>query len=155
MEYAKEYTKVEKIVRLSLYAFVGFILIVLHKILFLPLITDIAENPHCYEILGFSAVDYFWHLIFIGIPASAFIIASVVMLPIGFKGIKEGRFPPKSVKVYKPTVVRTGVIAYFKSGVHVLLPTMILMLSIWGYHQVENMPPIDKQRLDINLCQEN
>ena len=155
MEYATEYTKVEKIVRLSVFACVGLILVVLHQNLLLPLITDIAERPHCYELFGFSAVDYFWHPIFIGIPVSAFAFSSAVMLPIGFMGIKEGRFPPKSVKVYKPTVVKSGAVAYIKSGAHILLPAMILMLSIWGFHQIENMPQIDKQKLDFSLCQEN
>ena len=108
MEYAKEYTKSEKIIRLSLITCMGTILIVIHKSLILPLITDIVDNPHCYQILGYSAKDYFWHLIFIAIPSPALIIASVVLLPIGFKGIKEGRFPPSSAKVYRPILVMTG-----------------------------------------------
>lgn len=154
MEYAKEYTKSEKILRLSLITCMGTILIVIHKILIWPLITDIVDNPHCYQILGYSAKDYFWHWIFIAIPSPALIIASVVLLPIGFKGIKEGCFPPGSVKVYRPTLVTTGATAYFKSAVHTLLPILILVLLILGYHQVENMPPINNQNLDINSCLE-
>ncbi|HHX8561846.1 hypothetical protein ND925_04930 [Vibrio diabolicus] len=152
MEYAEEYTKKEKITRISLFALLGLVLIFCHTTYFRPFISDFGQSPHCYELFGFNGAEYFWHLVFIGFPASAFLI-SIVMLPLGVKGIKEGRFPPESVKVYKPTVIKTGAVAYLKSGVLIIVPAAILALSIWGYYQVDAMPPIDKQKLDYSLCQ--
>jgi len=152
MEYAAEYTKKEKMTRILLFALLGLALIFFHTTYFRPFISDFSQKPHCYELLGFNGADYFWHLVFIGIPTSAFFI-SLVMLPLGIKGIKEGRFPPESVKVYKPTVIKTGALAYFKSGIHIIVPATILALSIWGYHQVDVMPPINKKKLDYSLCQ--
>ncbi|HCG8254260.1 TPA: hypothetical protein NJ905_004588 [Vibrio parahaemolyticus] len=152
MEYAAEYTKKEKITRISLFALLGLGLIFFHTTYFRPFISDFSQRPHCYELFGFNGAEYFWHLVCIGVPASAFLI-SIVMLPLGIKGIKEGRFPPESVKVYKPTVIKTGTVAYFKSGSLVIVPAAILALSIWGYYQVDAMPRIDQQKLDYSLCQ--
>ncbi|WP_274064267.1 hypothetical protein [Vibrio parahaemolyticus] len=152
MEYAAEYTKKEKITRISLFALLGLGLIFFHTTYFRPFISDFSQRPHCYELFGFNGAEYFWHLVFIGVPASAFLI-SIVMLPLGIKGIKEGRFPPESVKVYKTTVIKTGAVAYFKSGSLVIVPAVILALSIWGYYQVDAMPRIDQQKLDYSLCQ--
>ncbi|EHR1282448.1 hypothetical protein ACTBKU_004606 [Vibrio parahaemolyticus] len=152
MEYASEYTKKEKITRISLFTLLGLGLFFFHTTYFRPFISDFSQRPHCYEWLGFNGAEFFWHLVFIGVPAFAFLI-SIVMLPLGIKGIKEGRFPPESVKVYKPTVIKTGAVAYFKSGILIIVPTTTLALSIWGYYQVDAMPPIDQQKLDYSLCQ--
>ncbi len=52
MEYADEYTKKEKVVRFSVFTILGLAVIAFHKFLFLPLVTDFVERPHCYEFLG-------------------------------------------------------------------------------------------------------
>ncbi|PQJ62774.1 hypothetical protein [Photobacterium angustum] len=153
MEYAKEYTKKEVIIRLSLFASLGFVAIVANSYWFQPMVEDFGNRPHCYEFWGFNGADYVWHILFIGLPLSLFIIVGIAMFPLGIKGIKEGRFPPRSVKVYKRTAIKTGAIAYFKSVICILSPTVVLILSIWGYTQVSDMPPIDKQKLDYSLCQ--
>ncbi|EGQ8503832.1 hypothetical protein BS017_RS23080 [Vibrio parahaemolyticus] len=152
MEYAEEYTTKEKVIRLTVFILLALAIIAFHKIWFLPLVTDFGERPHCYELLGLNGADYVWHLVFIGLPISLFIVV-VFMLPFGISGLKEGRFPPKSMKVYKPTVVKRGTTAYFKSGFFILVPVITLLFAIWGYHQVDSMPPLDRQKLNPHLCQ--
>ncbi|EJV9314143.1 hypothetical protein [Shewanella algae] len=152
MEYADEYTKKEKVVRFSVFTILGLAAIAFHKFLFLPLVTDFVERPHCYEFLGLNGADYVWHLVFVGLPFSLFVVLAF-MLPIGIKGVKEGRFPPKSMKVYKLTAVKRGTAAYFKSGICILGPVLALLLTFWGYHQVDSMPPIDSKNLSPHLCQ--
>ncbi|WP_413113504.1 hypothetical protein [Thaumasiovibrio sp. DFM-14] len=152
MEYAQEYTKKEKIIRLTVFTLLGLAVITCHKLWFLPLVADFGERPHCYDFFGLNGADYVWHLMFICLPFSLFIVV-IFMLPIGVSGLKEGRFPPKSMKVYKPTIVKRGATAYFKSGVLILAPVIALLCTIWGWHQVDNMPPLDKQKLSTHLCQ--
>ncbi|MFW1030857.1 hypothetical protein ACEWA3_22430 [Vibrio parahaemolyticus] len=152
MEYAEEYTQKEKGIRIIVFFLLGLAAIALHKFWFLPLMTDFVERPHCYEFLGLNGADYVWHLVFVGLPFFLFIVLAF-MLPIGIKGAKEGRFPPKSMKVYKPTVVKRGAVAYLQSGVCILAPVIVLLFVIWGYHQVDSMPPLDAKELSSHLCQ--
>ncbi|EJL7851717.1 hypothetical protein NM008_004610 [Vibrio parahaemolyticus] len=152
MEYAEEYTKKEKGIRFSAFFLLGLAVITLHKFWFLPLVSDFVERPHCYEFLGLNGADYLWDLVFVGLPFSLFIVF-VFMLPVGMRGVKEGRFPPKSMKVYKPTIVKRGAIAYLKSGTCILAPVIALLFVIWGYHQVDNMPPLDAKEFSPHLCQ--
>ncbi|EGR1768205.1 hypothetical protein RII68_004735 [Vibrio parahaemolyticus] len=152
MEYAEEYTKKEKAIRFSAFFLLGLAAIVLHKFWFLPLVSDFVERPHCYEFLGFNGADYLWDIVFVGLPFSLFIVF-VFMLPVGIRGVKEGRYPPKSMKVYKPTVVKRGAVAYLKSGICILAPVIALLFVIWGYHQVDNMPPLNAKELSPHLCQ--
>ena len=152
MEYAEEYTKKEKIIRFTVFIILGFAVIIFNKLWFLPLVTDFAGRPHCYEFLGMNGADYIWHLFFFGFPVS-FFIAVIFMLPVGIQGVREGRYPPKSMKVYKVTVVNRGVIAYLRSGIFILAPAITLLLAIWGYHQIDNMPPFGERKLNPQLCQ--
>ncbi|ELP5730860.1 hypothetical protein QTV44_004182 [Vibrio vulnificus] len=152
MEYAEEYTKKEKVIRLSVFILLALSVVAFNNLWLLPLVTDFGEQPHCYELFGLNGADYVWHLLFIGLPVSLFIVV-LFMLPRGISGLKEGRFPPKSMKVYKPTVVKRGASAYLKSGAHILFPVITLLFAIWGYHQVDIMPPLNKQKLSLHVCQ--
>ncbi|EPN4000893.1 hypothetical protein ACTZ91_004646 [Vibrio parahaemolyticus] len=152
MEYAEEYTKKEKGIRFSAFFLLGLAAIALHKFWFLSLVSDFVERPRCYEFLGLNGADYLWDIVFVGLPFSLFIVFAF-MLPVGMRGVKEGRYPPKSMKVYKPTVVKRGAVAYLKSGTCILAPVIALLFVIWGYHQVDNMPPLDAKELSPHLCQ--
>ncbi|ASO31097.1 hypothetical protein CG015_18265 [Vibrio anguillarum] len=152
MEYADQYTKKEKTIRFTVFVILGLAVIAFNKFVFFPLMTDFGGRPHCYEFLGLNGADYIWHLVFVGLPFSLFIVF-VFMLPVGIQGVKEGRFPPKSMKVYKLTVVKRGTIAYLKSGICILAPVIALLFVIWGYYQVDNMPPFDATKLSPQLCQ--
>ncbi|WP_394209822.1 hypothetical protein [Enterovibrio calviensis] len=151
MEYAKEYSKKEKIVRFSLFTLFGMVAIVAHKVWLQPLFNDFGQRPHCYELLGLNGAEYIWHLLLIGLPVSFFLVASF-MLPIGITGLREGRYPPRAMKVYRPTVVKKGLAAYFRSSIFLLLPFLVLLMAIWGFQQVDKMPVIDKEKLSTHLC---
>ncbi|MBM4869345.1 hypothetical protein HYO49_22875 [Vibrio parahaemolyticus] len=103
-----------------------------------------------FTILGLAVIAF--HK-FLFLPLVTDFVVLAFMLPIGIKGVKEGRFPPKSMKVYKLTAVKRGTAAYFKSGICILGPVMALLLTFWGYHQVDSMPPIDSINLSPHLCQ--
>ncbi|MGF1868894.1 hypothetical protein [Photobacterium indicum] len=152
MEFAKEYTKKEKFIRISLLTSLALVAIFTNNLWLKSLLTDFGERPHCYELLGFNGADYVWHLFLVGFPTLIFILISFFLLPAGIQGLREGRFPPRSCKVYKPTLVRKGGKAYLRAGINLLLPTIVLLSVVWGYQQVDDMPVINKEKFDAHLC---
>lgn len=151
MEYAQEYSKKEKAVRILAGVFVGSVIYFLHTIWLIPIINDVVSRPHCFEWLGFNLADYFWYLVMVGVPLFAFTM-SWILIPRGIAGIRERRFPPKAVKVYRPTKVKTGFLAWLISAMHLLIPFVFLILAAWGYLQAAHFPTFNKQALDLNLC---
>lgn len=151
MEYAQEYSKKEKTVRILTGVFVGGVIYFIHISWLIPIINDVVSRPHCFEWLGFNLADYFWYLVMVGVPLFAFTM-SWILIPRAIAGIRERRFPPKAVKVYRPTKVKTGFLAWLISGMHLFIPLVLLLLAAWGYLQAPYFPAFDKQVLDPNLC---
>ncbi|MGF1736186.1 hypothetical protein [Photobacterium satsumensis] len=147
MEYAPEYTLREKVTRVSVLACLGLLVIVSVKRWLEPVMNTFSERPHCYEFYGFNAAEHLWHIAFVGIPLSAWLLASLVMLPIGIRGLRDKQFPPKSMKVFKPTVICRGMVGKVKSTAFFIVPTLMLFISVWGYAQAEKLSPIDVSRL--------
>ena len=93
-----------------------------------------------------------WHSLFVALPfACAFIIA-IFTIPIGYKGLVHSQFPPKGVKVYKPTKILRGWKGYIKSILHLLIPVLLILFSIWGYFQVDKMPHQVPENFDYGVC---
>lgn len=73
-------------------------------------------------------------------------------VPIGYKGLRHKQFPPKGIKVYKPTKVQRGWQASAKSILHLLIPASFVAISIWGYFQVDKMPHKVDENFDYSVC---
>ena len=138
-EYAPEYTSKEKLVRVMSVGVLGVGVFGLYKFIAKPYLEGIASDPECYEIMGISGVEFVWNLIFFGYPFLMFVLTVVLMLPLGIRGFIEGQFPPRGVKVYKPTVIRRGALGVFFSAVHIVLPASAFGLTVWGHFQIDIM----------------
>jgi hypothetical protein len=76
----------------------------------------------------------------------------IVTVPIGYKGIIHKQFPPKGMKVYKPTKILRGRRGNLKSVFYLLIPTFLILFSIWGYFQVDHMPHEVPEDFDYDAC---
>ncbi|MEZ9139105.1 MULTISPECIES: hypothetical protein [unclassified Shewanella] len=96
-----------------------------------------------------------WHALFVGLPLFSAVIIGLVTVPLGYKGIIHKQFPPKGVKVYKPTSILRGWKASGKSILHLLTPSLFILFSVWGYFQVEQMPHEIPDDFDLSVCETN
>lgn len=152
MEYAQEYTKKEKTIRILLAILLALPVFVLSVEWLNPMMKDFGKRPHCYELFDLNGADYLWHIIFIAMPALLFLFTAFALIPKGITSLKESRFPPSNVKVYRPTRVKTGAIARITAMFHLAFPLLFLAVVIWGFQQVDKMPAFDKNTFDSQLC---
>jgi hypothetical protein len=125
---------------------------VISKIWYLPFLNWYVDTVHCHKPFGYSGISVLWHSIFVGIPLFCAVIIGVVTVPIGYKGIIQSQFPPKGMKVYKPTKILRGWKGNLKSLFHLLVPAFLVLLSICGYFQVEQMPHEVPEKFDYSVC---
>jgi len=138
-EYAPEYTRKEKLVRVMSIGALGVGVLGLYNFIAEPYLEGIASDPECYEIMGMSGAEFVWNLMFFWYPFLMFVLTVVLMLPLGIRGFIEGQFPPRGVKVYKPTVIRRGAQGVFFSVVHIVLPGTAFGVTVWGHFQIDIM----------------
>ncbi|MGF1684258.1 hypothetical protein [Photobacterium minamisatsumaniensis] len=153
MKYAEKYTKREKIIRISVFGGIAFVCVLLAEFWFFPLLGDIARNPYCFQVAGHYVVDYIWHFLMVGIPFSIFLLLAITILPIGVRGLKSGQFPPKGMKVFKLTQIKTGTVARAKSFALILLPVLVFASSVWGYMKVQSMPEVERKQPVVIECE--
>ncbi len=101
-EYAPQYSKKQKIIRVVIAGVFCILAGVLFKLEGEPLLQAVAKAPECYEVFGMSGLELLVHILFFWVPLSVFLLAAVLMLPLGVRGLIEGQFPPKGVKVFIP-----------------------------------------------------
>ncbi len=89
---------------------------------------------------------------FVAIPLFGAFIIGLVTVPIGYKGLLHRQFPPKGMKVLKPTKIQKGWQANLKSIFHLLIPASLVIFSIWGYFQVDKMPHEVPEDYDYSVC---
>ncbi|ENC6707148.1 hypothetical protein [Vibrio harveyi] len=151
-EYAPQYSRKEKIIRVAI-AGVFFVLAgVLFKLEGEPLLQAVAEAPECYEVFGMQGLELLVHILFFWIPLSVFLLTAVLMLPLGVRGLIEGQFPPKGVKVFRPTAIQRGKLGTFKSLIHLLLPLLCFGFVVWGNGQIEPMMEIFQPKQGETTC---
>lgn len=138
-EYAPQYSKKEKIIRVAIAGVFCVLVGVLFKLEGEPLLQAVAEAPECYEVFGMQGLELLVHILFFWVPLSMFLFSAVLMLPLGVRGLIEGQFPPKGVKVFRPTVIQRGKLGMFKSLIHLLFPLLCFGFVVWGNGQIEPM----------------
>jgi len=130
----------------------GLFIIITHNKWVFPFISWYAETVHCHTPLGYSGISGLWHSVFVGLPLFCAFIIGVIAVPIGYKGLIDKQFPPKGMKVYKATKILRGWKGKFKSIFHLLMPSFLVLVAIWGYFQVEQMPHEVDKDFDYSVC---
>ncbi|GBK99731.1 hypothetical protein VH1709_contig00036-0046 [Vibrio harveyi] len=151
-EYAPQYSKQEKLIRVAIAGVFGLLVGVLFKLEGEPLLQAVAEAPECYEVFGMQGLELLVHILFFWIPLSVFLLTAVLMLPLGVRGLIEGQFPPKGVKVFRPTAIQRGKLGTFKSLIHLLLPLLCFGFVVWGNGQIEPMMEIFQPKQGETTC---
>lgn len=153
MDYAPEYSPKEKRLRVLLLTLLTLVLWAFFEKVFQPILNSFVENPHCYELFGYNGADYFWHLFIVGIPLSITLILAITVLPLGIRGLREGQFPPKGMKVFKPTPIRKDWKGKLQSTLLVALPISSLLVCLWGYLHMHELPEVDITQFAPATCQ--
>ncbi|WP_186174724.1 hypothetical protein [Vibrio jasicida] len=151
-EYAPQYSKKEKIIRVAIAGVFCVLVGVLFKLKGEPLLQAVAEAPECYEVFGMQGLELLVHILFFWMPLSVFLLTAVLMLPLGVRGLIEGQFPPKGIKVFRPTVIQRGKLGTFKSLIHLLFPLLCFGFVVWGNSQIEPMMEMFQSNQGISNC---
>ncbi|EKO3816893.1 hypothetical protein NTH32_003689 [Vibrio harveyi] len=151
-EYAPQYSKKEKIIRVTIAGVFCVLVGMLFKLKGEPLLQAVAKAPECYEVFGMSGLELLVHILFFWVPLSVFLLTAVLMLPLGVRGLIEGQFPPKGVKVFRPTAIQRGKLGTFKSLIHLLLPLLCFGFVVWGNGQIEPMMEIFQPKQGETTC---
>ncbi|MEZ9078994.1 hypothetical protein [Vibrio harveyi] len=151
-EYAPQYSKQEKLIRVAIAGVFCVLAGVLFKLEGEPLLQAVAEAPECSQMFGISGLELLVHILFFWMPLSMFLLSAVLMLPLGVRGLIEGQFPPKGVKVFRPTVIQRGKLGTFKSLIHLLLPLLCFGFVVWGNGQIEPMMEIFQPKQGETTC---
>jgi hypothetical protein len=118
-----------------------------------PFISWYADTVHCHNPLGYSGISVLWYSLFVGLPLFSALLVGLPLVPLGIKGLRHKQFPPKGVKVYKPTKILRGWQANVKSIFHLFIPAFFVLFSIWGYFQVDSMPQKATEDFDYSVCE--
>ncbi|EKM28379.1 TPA: hypothetical protein ACRZZI_000595 [Vibrio harveyi] len=151
-EYAPQYSKKEKVIRVVIAGVFGLLAGVLFKFKGEPLLQAVVEAPECYQMFGMSGLELLVHILFFWMPLSVFLLTAVLMLPLGAHGLIEGQFPPKGVKVFRSTVIQRGKLGTFKSLIHLLFPLLCFGFVVWGNGQIEPMMEIFQPKQGETTC---
>lgn len=153
-EYAPQYSKKEKLIRVVIAGVFGLLAGVLFKLEGEPLLQAVAEAPECSQMFGISGLELLVHILFFWMPLSMFVLTAVLMLPLGVRGLIEGQFPPKGVKVFRPTAIQRGKLGTLKSLIHLLFPLLCFGFVVWGNGQIEPMMEMFNGE-DVNVTCQN
>ncbi len=130
----------------------GLFIIITHNKWVFPFISWYADTAHCHSPLGYSGISVLWYSLFVGMPLLCAFIIGVVTVSIGYKGITQKQFPSKGMKVYKLTKILRGWKGDLKSAFHLSIPALLILLSIWGYFQVDKMPHEVGKGVNYSVC---
>lgn len=150
--YAEQYSKREKLLWLVITGGCGVVLYAFATTWFFPAIQGISERPHCYHLYGISLGENIWYLLLVVVPLSLFLLFAF-LIPKGINGWRQGQFPPKGTKVFRPTRIKFGVQARLLSLVTMAFPLTYLTLAVWGYVHAAGLSPVDLGHLDVALCE--
>lgn len=152
IEYAEEFSKSEKLKRICLFLLLGVLVFIIHKKWFIPFLDWYVDTVHCHTPFGYPGISVLWYALFVGLPLLSAFIIGIVTVPTGFKGLLHKQFPPKEMKVYKPTAIRRGWQGNLKSIFHLLVPALLILCAVWGYFQVGQMPHKVPADFDYSVC---
>src|SRR5574343_1406451 len=130
VEFAPEYTTAERVRLLLWLGLPNLALMALLKFKIFPwLKTWLAGHP-CGEIFGIDVQVAAFYAVF-GLPTLLGIAGSLVLLHSAWHILRDGQFPPRGAKVWRPTPIRRGPAAR-RIGIMRLLGFLFTLLVI-GY----------------------
>ncbi|WP_101230621.1 hypothetical protein [Colwellia sp. 75C3] len=118
---------------------------------FFPFLEWYVDTVHCHTPFGYSGISVLWNSMLVCLPLFGAISIGMFTLPLGIKGFMHGQFPPKGIKVLQPTKIIVGWRANIKSFIHIFVPVFLILFSIWGYFQVDEMPK-KMEGFDYSVC---
>tara|TARA_Y100000310_G_C20314399_1_gene637741 strand:- start:132 stop:596 length:465 start_codon:yes stop_codon:yes gene_type:complete len=153
VEYAEEYSKPEKYKRIILALLLGVLSLIINEKWYLPFISWYADTVYCHTPFGYSGISVMWYSLFVGIPIVCALIIGPFTFPVGYKGLIDEQFPPKGYKVFAPTKIVRGWKSKFKSIFLMSVPIFLILVSVWGYFQVNKMPQDVPKDFDYSVCE--
>lgn len=132
VEYAEEYTPAGRrkfAIKTFAVAIPAFLLL---QFWAFPQLDHFAKTSECQQYFGHSGAELLFYGIFVGLPL---LCAALVGVPVALSGIRilrEGRSPPKGVKVLQRTRVRRGAAAMWIGLSRQIALVMLVGLAIWG-----------------------
>ena len=151
MEYAPEYTRREKITRISMQVLVGTAGYASVQYGLFPFIQALAEQPYCYDYWGMNGAQTVWLIILCGIPLLFALFLFIFLFPMGIRSWRDKQFPPRGMKVYRPTRIQYGLLGRIRTWVAMIVPVAVLVTALWGGLQVQEM---DFEKADVATTEE-
>lgn len=150
-EWAKEFTPREKWLRAGLYSVLFGVLVLILYVWFIPWMERTIPQAPCYTLWGYSGLSLVWYVTFVGLPLFYALLVMVTTYPTAVRILRDGRFPAKHTKVYKPTRIVRGRKAGIRAFAILLAPLLLVAIAIWGSFKVSSMPVSDAQ-FDYSQC---
>lgn len=154
-EFADEYTKQEKIRFVILYLTAALFIYITHEQWVFPWLRWYASTAYCHSVFGYSGILILWAGLFVGLPIFLGLLIGTCTVWPGIKTLKQGQYPPKGSKVFKPTKILRGKAATFRGLSLLLAPCLFVAVAIWGAFQVPRMPKENSVKLDYSVCKAN
>ncbi len=118
-----------------------------------PVLNQFANTAHCQTYLGFNGIAWLWYGLFVGLPLLIFVIFAGFGWPNGLKVLRDGQYPAKGKKVFRPTKIQYGTKAKFIGWLQLLAPLVCLALAVWGGGQAQELTAMPVKASAYDLCQ--
>ncbi|MCE2570243.1 hypothetical protein [Motilimonas eburnea] len=150
--YAPLYTGQARIRQLLGYLAIGLIgWIGIHYWL-MPFFSQFVTTAHCHDYLAINGITWLWYGLFVGIPLLIFIILAGFGWPNGRRVLRDGQFPAKGKKTFRPTKIRYGYQAKCIGWLQLLAPLVCLGLAIAGGLQAQQLITMPIKASAYELC---
>lgn len=113
-------------------------------------IGQFAESAPCREVFGIPGLTVLMYGLFVGLPLLALLLLAPSIGGRGYRTLRDGRFPPRGDKVYRPTRIHHGARAKLYGWLHLAALLPLLLLILWGRSQAEQL--LRTQRAEPGHC---
>jgi hypothetical protein len=152
-EFAEEYTRAEKLRYFIFYGSLILIPFIVGKIWISPWFKWFVKTGQCHRIYGLHGFEVLMFGLFVGLPCFA-MLACLHFSREGYKIFRDKQWPAKNTKVFKPTKIVHGKKALAIGIAGLILPTLPLVLAIWGYGAAEKLTKdVNRMKWDMSVCQ--
>lgn len=134
-EFAETYSRGERIRYAGAGLALGALGLAVWKQWLLPWIAGFADTAPCRTVLGVPGTTALWFGLFVALPLCLAIACAITLGRTGLAVRREGLYPPRGVKVFRPTRIRRGEAARWIGYLHLLACAPLLATAVWGYGQ--------------------
>jgi hypothetical protein len=133
--FAQTYSRGERIRFVLVGAVLGALGLAVWKWWVLPWIAGFPASAPCRTVFGANGATVLWFGLFVALPLLFAALSAIGLGRPGLAVLREGRYPPDGVKVFRPVRIRRGAAARWIGYLHVLACAPFLAIAIWGYGQ--------------------